>query len=120
MDSPTPETLVSDFLEDKKRTDLQKQQIWKESYAGRRISWRGKLDDCRGLGDSDLIKATVDIEVKGEKRLGLLVECHWSEKEKLLSLQVGDYVRVTGVLNSVYKYFSYKLIDVGDGRISRV
>jgi len=113
MNSPTPEMYVSDFLEDKKRTELQKWQIWDESYKGRRISWCGKLDDCSYISET----AYVDIEVKGEERLFLFVKFPWSEKKNMLSFHVGDYVRVTGVLNG-HNAFTH-CIDVGDGRISR-
>ena len=88
MNSPTPETYVSDFLEDKKRTDLQKWQIWDESYQGRQISWCGELHQCHK--DSDHITVSVLIHAKGGELLILEVDLPLSEKENLLSFHVGD------------------------------
>lgn len=116
MNSPTPETYVSDFLEDKKRTELQKWQIWDESYRGRQISWCGELHQCHKF--SDHITVSVLIHAKGGEQLFLGVDLPRSEKENLLSFHVGDYVRVTGVLKRPCLIPDYSISVKYDARIS--
>jgi hypothetical protein len=97
MNSPTPEECANIFLFNLSRTTIQQQQIWKERFLGKSISWKGNLSYCSESEEAGLVCLSVDIQT-ARGTICLFLNWPISRRDTALSFNLGDRVKATGVI----------------------
>jgi hypothetical protein len=94
-----------------KKTDLQKENLWK-GYKGKRVTWSGEV-----VGVSEGWFGGLSLQVKMNRNtftFDLLINLKKTEKAKASQLHQGDKVRFTGILST---WGSLLPISLDDGEI---
>lgn len=113
--TPTTEDLGISYFEfdrifgvDSRLTDIQKNEEWKK-YEGKIVKWKGRVVD---INEGMFGGYTVTFKHKPTTlTFDVMVDFDDSMKDKLITIQIGDYVTYTGKLKSKGGTFTTPTLD---------
>jgi hypothetical protein len=82
---------------------MQRQQIWKERFLNKEISWRGTLQNCTEYEEQNLILISVDVPSGGGCVVWLFLEWPLSRRATALSFKLGERVLVKGAIKDKFE-----------------